>query len=470
MSLGQFLTILRARWWVVLMTLIVVVGTTIAVSLWLPKRYSAVAQVIVDVKSPDPIAGIVLPAVLTPGYMATQIDIITSQKVALRVVDKLRIAENPQAIQQWREDTDGGQGSIRHYYADLLLKYLEVKPARESSVVNIGYSGTDPRFAAAIANEFVQAYIDTNIELRVEPARQSASWFDAQTRTLRENLDRAQGRLTDYQRNKGIVSADERLDIETARLQELSSQVTQLNAVAVETNKRQAMARDALARGGGGELPDVIANPLVAQLKAGQAQLQGKLKEQAATLGANHPDILKTRQELETIEARLAQEISTVAGSVGRMATVNNQRLAEARVALEKQRERVLEIKQAREELTVLQRDLESAQRAYDTITQKLTQTSLESQTSQANVLMLNAAEPPVQPSSPNMLLNVGAASFLGLLLGLAGAMLLELTNRRIRSPEDLMQAVQAPVIGNIGRISARLKRMQGWARAGAST
>lgn len=468
MSLARFLSILRARGWVVVMTLLVVVGTTVVVSMWLPKRYTAVAQVLVDVKSPDPLAGVVLPALLTPGYMATQIDIISSQKVALRVVDKLRITENAQAIEQWRKDTDGGEGSIRHYYADLLLKYLEVKPARESSVVSIGYSGTDPRFAAAIANEFVQAYIDTNIELRVEPARQNATWFDAQTRTLRENLDRAQGRLTDYQRSKGIVSADERLDVETARLQELSSQVTQLSAVAVESNKRQAMAREALARGGGAELPDVVANPLVVQLKAGQAQLQAKLKEQAATLGTNHPDILKTRQELETIEARLAQEISTVAGSVGRVATVNNQRLAEARAALEKQRERVLEIKQAREELTVLQRDLESAQRAYDTITQKLTQTSLESQTSQANILMLNPAEPPIQASSPNMVLNVGAASFLGLLLGLAGAMLLELTNRRIRRPEDLMQALQAPLVGNISRISAHLKRRQGWARSGA--
>jgi len=141
------------------------------------------------------------------------------------------------------------QVSIRHYYADLLLKFLEVKPSRESSVISIGYSAADPRFAATVANEFVQAYIDTNLELRVEPARQSASWFDEQTAQLRKNLDGAQGRLSEYQRSKGIVSADERLDVETAKLQELSSQVTQLAALAVESNKRQAIARDALARG-----------------------------------------------------------------------------------------------------------------------------------------------------------------------------------------------------------------------------
>jgi len=462
MTLGQFLTILRARWWVVVLTLLLVVSTTVAVSLVLPKQYTASTQVIVDVKSPDPIAGIILPAQLMPGYMATQIDIVTSQKVALMVVDKLRIAENPVAREQWLEATDG-QGSIRHFYADLLLKKLDVKPSRESSVLNISYTGTEPQFAAAVADAFAQAYIDTNIALRVEPAKQSATWFDEQTRQLRANLDAAQSKLTQYQRTKGIVSADERLDVETAKLQELSSQLTQITAVAVESAKRQALAQDALTRGGAGDLPDVIANPLVAQLKAEQARLEGKLKEQSAILGASHPEILKLKQELESNKTKLAQEVATVARSVSKTAMVNSQREAEVRAALERQRTKVLQIKQVREELTVLQRDLENAQRAYDTVTQRLSQTSMESKAAQANILLLNAAEPPMKPSSPKLLLNVAAAVFLGTLLGVGGALLLELSRRKVRTLEDLMAAVDAPVIGQIRRVDRATRRLQGW-------
>jgi chain length determinant protein EpsF len=465
MTLGQFLTILRARWLAAFLTFAVIVGSTLAVSLLLPKKYEAVAQVIVDVKSPDPIAGIVLPAMLTPGYMATQMDIIRSQNVALRVVDKMGIATNPQAIGQWREATDGGQGSIRHFYADLLLQHLEVEPSRESSVVSIGYTGSDPRFAATVANEFVQAYIDTNIELRVAPARQSAAWFDEQTRLLRANVDAAQSRLTNYQREKGIVSADEQLDVETARLQELSSQVTQLNAIAVESNKRHAMAKEALARGGAGGLPDVIANAFVSQLKANQAQLQGRMKELAATRGSSHPDVLKIQQELEHNAALLAQEIRTVANSLGNTAAVNSQRLTEARDALERQRERVLETKQAREELTVMQRDLENAQRSYDAITQKLTQTSLESQSSQANILLLNRAEPPTEPASPKVWLNGAIAVLLGGLLGMGAALLAEFSRRRVRSLEDVEQAINAPVIGQVREVTRRARKLQGWTR-----
>lgn len=463
MTLAQLLAILRVRWWVVALVLAVTILTTVAVSLLLPKRFTATAQVIVDVK--DPIGGGVLAAQAGSSYMATQIDIINSRKVALRVTDRLQLADNPAAIEQWREATGGGKGSIRHYYADLLLKYLEVKPSRESTVVSVGYSSGDPAFAATVANEFAQAYVDTNIELRVEPARQSASWFDEQTRQLRENLDRAQSRLSEYQRSKGIVSAEEQVDVETLKLQELSSQATQLAALAVESAKRKALAKQALATGGAAELPDVVANALVAQLKADQARLEGKLKEQGAILGANHPEILKLKQELEANRSRLAHEIETVANSLDKISTVNTQREAEVRAALERQRAKVLQIKQVREELTVLQRDLENAQRAYDTITQRLTQTSLESQAVQANVLLLNRAEPPLEASSPRIALNTGISAFLGLLLGIGAALAIELANRRIRRPEDLLQAVRAPLLGEIGTVSARLQRVQGWAK-----
>ena len=86
MTLQQFLLILSARARLVFYTLLVTVAATLVVSLLLPKQYSASTAVVVDVKSPDPIAGVFLPGLILPGYMATQVDIITSDRVAQRVV------------------------------------------------------------------------------------------------------------------------------------------------------------------------------------------------------------------------------------------------------------------------------------------------------------------------------------------------------------------------------------------------
>ena len=259
MTFQQFLLILRARWLVILLTFMVVVGTAVGVSLVMPKKYAASAAVLVDVKTPDPILGALMPGMMTPGYMATQIDIIQSDRVARRVVQMLKIDQNASARQQWQEET-AGRGSIEAYFADLLSKQLDVKPSRESNVINITYKSGEPQFAAVIANAFAQAYIDTNVELRVDPAKQYAGWFDQRTKGLRDQLEAAQTRLSQFQRENGIINADERLDVENARLQELSSQLVAMQALRAETSSRQAQA------GNTETLPEVLQSGLVQSL------------------------------------------------------------------------------------------------------------------------------------------------------------------------------------------------------------
>lgn len=82
MTFQQFLLIMRARRWLVLSTLAVVVGAALAVSLLLPKQFMAETSLVVDAKSTDPLMGGMLPAQMIPGYMATQVDIIGSSRVA----------------------------------------------------------------------------------------------------------------------------------------------------------------------------------------------------------------------------------------------------------------------------------------------------------------------------------------------------------------------------------------------------
>ena len=95
MTLQQFLLILRARYRIALLVFLVTVATTVVVSLVLPKQYTASAAVVIDVKSPDPVSGMMLQGMMAPGYMATQIDIINSDRVAKAVVKLLQAGEQP---------------------------------------------------------------------------------------------------------------------------------------------------------------------------------------------------------------------------------------------------------------------------------------------------------------------------------------------------------------------------------------
>lgn len=441
MTFQQFLLILRARWLVILLTLLLVVGTTVAVSLLFPKKYTASAAILVDVKAPDPIFGALMPGMMAPGYMATQIDIIQSERVARRVVRMLKIDENPSARQQWEEETQG-KGSIEAYYADLLGKQLDVKPSRESNVINITYKSAEPQFATTIANAFAQAYIETNVELRSDPAKQYAGWFDARTKGLREKLETAQGKLSQFQRDNGIVNADERLDVENARLQELSSQLVAMQALRTESSSRQAQSGNAEI------LPEVLQSGLVQSLKADVARQEAKLKDLSSQYGPNHPQVLRAVAEGQALRTKLEAEVKRVAGGVGTNNRVNVQREAEIRASLDAQKKKVLSIKQLRDEISVLQREVENAQKAYDLTAQRLVQTNLESQTQQTNIVVLSPASEPTEPSSPKLLLNSLLSIFVGTMLGVGLALLLELLNRRVRSPEDIVGALGLPVIG----------------------
>jgi succinoglycan biosynthesis transport protein ExoP len=442
MNLQQFLLILKARWRIAALTLAGTVAVTLLVSLILPKQYTATATVLVDVKSPDPVAGMVLPALVMPGYMATQVDIINSDRVAVNVVKMLKLDENATLKQQWQEATDG-QGRLDYWIANLLQRKLDVKPSRESNVITINYKAPDAGFAAAIANAFAQAYIEATIDLRVEPARQYATWFQARSTELRANLEKAQKRLTEYQQQHGILASDERLDTENQKLAELQSQLVVAMTQNADSSSKHASA-------GGETLPEVMQSGVVMQLKSDVARSEAKLQELAGNLGLNHPQYQRAESELAMLKQKLAEETRRVSSSIDTAGRISRGKETEIRANMEEVKKRILDLKKGRGEFNVLQQEVDTAQKAFDAVSQRVNQSNLESQTTQTNISVLSPAVEPTEPSFPKLILNTLLAIFLGTLLGVGSALAMELTDRRIRSRDDIVQVLKLHVLAEL--------------------
>jgi uncharacterized protein involved in exopolysaccharide biosynthesis len=191
-------------------------------------------------------------------------------------------------------------------------------------------------------------------------------------------------------------------------------------------------------------------SPLINGLKADVARQEAKVQEIGVRLGENHPERQRAESELAALKSRLASETGRINASIETTYRVGKDRERELQGAVGAQKARVLAINKQRDELNVYRRDVESAQRAYETVSQSASQTRLQSLTNQTNVVRLNVATPPVTPSSPRLLVNLLVAAFGGTLLGIACALLLELTNRRVRSAEDLVQMLDLPVLASI--------------------
>ncbi|MCL1824876.1 MAG: chain length determinant protein EpsF [Betaproteobacteria bacterium] len=445
MTFQQFLLILKARRWVISAILAGVVLLTLVISLLLPKQYTATATVLVDMKTTDPLLG--TPQALQ-GYLATQIDIINSERVALRVIEATGMDKASSYREEWRDVTggEGGESGFRIWLANLLQKRLDVRPSttRESNVISISYQAPHPAFSAAVANAFAQAYINTNLELKVDPARQNKDWFDKQTKDVRDELETAQSKRSAYEQKYSVHAGDGRFDVESSRLADLNAQYTQAQAQDAESISRQSQV------GSAESLPEVITNPGVASLKTGLAQLETQRGELSERLGPNHPQMRELNEKIAEQREHVAAEIQRVAKSLGTTSRISKMRLEEMRKEIEKQEARVFELKKHRDQIAVLQRDVDNAQRAYDLVTQRFVQTNLESQVTQTNISILTPATPPLNHSSPKVVLNTIIAVFLGILLGIGVALLLELSDQRVRGSEDLMQNMDIPLLGVI--------------------
>jgi chain length determinant protein EpsF len=456
MNFSQFLLILKARYKIILLTLVVTVVSTLVVSLLLPKTYKATTNLVLNYKGVDPLTGMMMPGALMPGYMATQIDIISSKNVALRVVDALRLADNPAVQAQFQEATQG-RGTVRDWLADSLQKRLEVVPSRESSVIEVAFKGSDPQFAATMANAFADEYQRLSIALKSDPMKKASIYFTEQTKQLRDALEAAQARLSKYQQDHGIVSVDGRLDVESNRLNELSAQLVMAQAQLADAQSRGSMARGSSYD----EMPDVTQSPLVQNLKATLSMAESKLAESAQRYGRNHPLYLAQSAEVGKLRADLGMHVRSTSNSVSNNASILSAREATLRQAVADQKSKLLTVNRARDEMQVLVKDVESAQRALDATSARLSQTRLEGSSEQSEVAVLNPAAPPLEPSSPRIVLNTLLSVFLGTMLGLGLGLLAEMLDRRVRSEGDLSEIAQIPVLGVIDWSPPQRKRFR---------
>lgn len=445
MDFSRFFLIILARWKLIVLTLIVTISTTLIVSLLLPKSYKSTATLVLTYKGADPVTGMVSPAQLNSGFMATQLDVIKSTRTAFMVVDQLRLDQNEVVRRQFEES--GSSLGLREWLAALLLKNLDIETSRDSSVIGINYKGADPTFASIIANAFANAYQEISIRLTVEPSQKAAAYFTDQLNVLRERLETAQKKLTEYQHEAGIIDADVRLDIETKRLNDLSGQLVLAQAELMGTVSEQDINRR------GGETNSIAKNAMISNLKLSLSQAESKFSEVSQKLGQNHPSYAGAKAEVEKLRAELNKHTKTIAH------TAISQE-SEIRRALEEQKTKVLSLNRARNELHLLYKEVEGAQQAYNSAMQRLNQTSLEGQANLSSVSILDAAKIPDNPDSPKLLLNMILSVILGTLLGLGVGLLAEMIDRRVRSPEDLVDVLQVPVLGIIKKDISKQKHL----------
>lgn len=443
MVISQFFRVLKARISVILLIFLTTLGATIAVSLMISKKYEASTTLVVDMRGTDPVLGsaVAMPQTIQ-GYLVTQAELIRSERVVDRVIDNLKLERHPAFAAEASGPEAADPAAVRRAIRTHFSKQLQVNPAREGTTISLVYESRDPELAAAVVNGFAKAYMDANLEMKTAPASNYREWFEAQTKSYRDQLEDAQRRLTAARQASGVTATDERLDVENTRLAELSAAL-----VASQTAVAESRSRAGAASRSGNSMPEVVGNPMLQGLMADLGRAEARMQQLAARLGPAHPEFQASQNEVNQLRSRLEIETTRVGGSIAAGNDVNVRREAELRTLVNEQRAKVTKMRAARDQHAVLEREVQSAQRALDLVAQRYTETSLESQTRQSNVTVLSAASVPSEPSRPQPVVNAVLGAIIGLFVAVLAALTLESMQKPVRTSDDLLQASGVPVL-----------------------
>jgi chain length determinant protein EpsF len=448
MTPSRFLAAVRSRRHIVAASVAACVSLGIAGALLLPPRYTATAAVVVVAnKSSDPMSGASLPGVMVSNVVATQMDVVQSERVLLKAVRSLHLTPQDRWGRAWRGETREMM-PFDVWLAERLGRKVDVKPSRDSSMFTISFTADDRDFAPRFTNALVQAYIDTGIEMRLEPARRYTAYFDKRAEDLRSALQTAKSRLSDFQSNNGLVATDEKINLEVARLTDLTNQMATLQTAAVEAANR---AREAALHPERAQ--EVLSDRVVGALSEDLARQEARLKELTERLGDANPQVQQARSLAAEQRARLNAAISHAAGSLESNAKAMQGQQAEMERQLAVQRALVLDLQAKRDAASVLQRDVENAQKAYDEVVGRAAQAALQSGDTQPDVSVVKTAS--AQPDSLlKRLVLLGVAGLLaGSVLGVVGALVREALDRRVRTDDDIL-GLGRPLLVSVPRIA----------------
>jgi polysaccharide biosynthesis transport protein len=231
-----------SRRWLIALVTVITVATAWFISTTTNHSYTANTTLVLNMGEVGPFDQAAITGRQDIGYLETQMDIIRSRRVAAAAIDMLPEEELRSLVADNLQGYSVAQlqnSDVQNRLVSAVLENLSVQTTRDSRVIVLAYTSETPAVAAGMANAFANAYIDTTLELSIAPARRNAAWFDGQLVTLRNKLAEKQAALTAYQKDKGIVSYDERLDAEMNRFEALSADLVKAQTRTYEVRAGQ---------------------------------------------------------------------------------------------------------------------------------------------------------------------------------------------------------------------------------------
>lgn len=476
LDLGQLPGVLWRRKWIIVAT--VVIGLLAARTFigHLSPVYSASAQLMIAPEPPVLDVQAVAAAVRGDAEStASEVYVLRSRDLALRVVDVLSLVEDPEfnpllvpPEPAWWTRLFGGDAEAavdtpaltpkqeRSLVASVLLGHLQAVPLGKSRVISLTAHASTPQKAALLANTVVEQYLALQIDNKRETTNIAQEWLATRSRELEEEVRAREAAVEEFRASAGLLRGAGATRLSDEEASALSSQLVLARAERAAAHARLSEIDKLLAGANPGEAGDVLDSPLVRNLREEQASLHREIAELGEQYGPLHPRMVNAKAQLQDIEKAISAEVAKVVRTLRNEAAVARARERAIASSLDALRASAGRKGDSEVRLRALERDAETSRNLLETFLARSKETAAQSTHLVADARMISRATPPFGPSFPNVRLLLIIAAAAALLVGVMLALLREGMDHTVRTRADPQWLLGSSVLGSLPLLRGR--------------
>ncbi len=470
-SMADFLRVLDERRALIRNVALCFCALTLLVLLYLPTLYSTSAVVMLDQRKNN-VADLtsVLSALPTdPSSVQNQIQLLSSRELALRVIDKLKLYDDP----EFNPALAGGAPSIsgilhsfspanwtsppsaptpagdrRDVLVSAFLSRLDVSALGLSTSITVTFTARNPETAARVVNALVEAYTADQVETKVEAARNATQWLTDRMHQLALQSQAEENAVAQYKAAHNLVESSLGASYVDQQMGAINTQLVDAQSDLAEKQAILERAQALVKSGNAADISQIVASPLIVKLRTDQAVLTEQLGELSTQFGPRHPKMIAIKSQIREADEKIAQEVARITGSIANDVAVARAHVGSIQASLARVEKQATGDSLARVKLNALEANVASTRTMYESFVSRLRATQDQDDIQNPEARIISRAPVPTAPSSPHRLLLFTASIPAGLMLGV----LLALMAERFQAPlarQDLrpLQPRRAPVM-----------------------
>jgi succinoglycan biosynthesis transport protein ExoP len=469
----------KRRWSILGLTLVMAVLASLVVSAMRPVYRGTATLLIEQGKSKVvSIEEVYSQGMIQREYYQTQAEILKSEDLARKVVQKLKVYSHPdfdprQAEAGWVSRAVGfvfsrnaGMPTEEDAVRSAVQKFrneLQVQLVRNSQLVQVSFSSFDRELAAKVPNALADTYIESDLEARMAMTQKASEWLRERLGELRTKVDTAEKALQEYRDRERIV------DTKGLALSGAGRQLEELTKALVDARQKRAEAESAYAmvqqikagkmQAGYDSVPAVLRHPLIQRMKEQEGEADRRLSDAAKRYGPEHPRLVQARAELEAAKENTRKQVEVVVGGLSREYEAARANEAAVERALGQSKSDIQGINRKEFQLGVLEREAQQNRNLYDMFVNRLKETSVASDLQATVARVMDPATVPTNAYAPKKTQIVGIVAAVTMIIAAMLALLLDRLANTLNSTSDVENRLQVPALGVLQKIKGFVKK-----------